>query len=61
MHVQIEGGPEAIGTRWQAEGDVEGDGRTVLWRPSDPDDRLRVAVRTEGGVAVVSLGVPERA
>lgn len=46
-------------TRWEAEGDVIGSGLSVSWRPSGACDRLRVAVRTRGGVAVVSLRVDE--
>ncbi len=59
LKVRIEGGPAAIGTRWESDGEVEGDGRSLLWRPRDDDDRLRVAVRSEGGVAIVSISARE--
>jgi hypothetical protein len=51
----------AVSTRWEAEGAVEGDGLEVLWLPSGPHDRLRLAVRSRGGVAVVSLAPVEAA
>lgn len=38
----------------KAEGDIVGSGHEVRWRPRGPHDRIRVAVRTKGGVAVVS-------
>jgi len=41
--------------RWEAEGHLDGEGREVCWSPASPEDSLRVAVRTAGGVAVVSL------
>jgi hypothetical protein len=59
LKVRIEGGPAAVSARWESEGVVEGEGRSVLWRPRDEDDRLRVAVRSEGGVAVVSISPRE--
>ncbi len=46
-------------TRWEAQGDVIGSGAEVCWRPSGACDRLRVAVRTRGGVAVISLRADE--
>jgi anaerobic magnesium-protoporphyrin IX monomethyl ester cyclase len=53
---RLEGGPEAVGLRWEGEGTIEGDGRVVRWRPaSAADDTLRVAVRARGGLALVSL------
>jgi hypothetical protein len=59
LKVRVEGGPAAVSTRWETEGEVEGEGRSVLWRPRDDDDRLRVAVRSEGGIAVVSISPRE--
>ncbi len=47
-------GAEGAGVRWEADGTVSGDGHAVTWTP-DGDDSLRVAARTKGGVAVVSL------
>jgi hypothetical protein len=55
VRVTVVGGPAAIGTRWQADGAVDGDEREVLWTPADDGDLLSVAVRTRGGVSVVSL------
>ena len=52
---RLEGGPDAVGIRWEGEGTIEGEGRVVRWRPSSADDTLRVAVRAKGGLAVVSL------
>ncbi len=59
VRVSLCGGPESISIRWQSDGAVEGDGREVLWTPASPDDQLRVAVRTIGGVAIVSLRASE--
>lgn len=59
VRVTLAGGPAAIGTRWQAEGDVDGDGREVVWKPSSDADLLSVAVRSRGGVSVVSLRVSD--
>jgi anaerobic magnesium-protoporphyrin IX monomethyl ester cyclase len=42
-------------TRWQCDGIVHGDGAEVAWTPKSEHDQLRVAVRSRGGVAVVSL------
>jgi anaerobic magnesium-protoporphyrin IX monomethyl ester cyclase len=44
-----------FGVRWQAQGQVDGDGDEVLWTPSSDEDQLDVAVRTRDGVAVTSL------
>jgi hypothetical protein len=47
-------------TRWEGDGTIEGDGREVLWTPADASaGRLRVAVRTKGGIAVVSVGAKD--
>lgn len=51
---RLEGGPEAVSTRWEGDGTVDGDGREVRWSPED-DGVLRVAVRSHGGLAIVSL------
>jgi len=58
LKVSIVGGPEAIGTRWETEGEVLGDGAVVTWVPAHEDDQLRVAVRTNSGVSVVSVRPP---
>lgn len=55
VRVTIAGVREAFGTRWEAEGAIEGDGPTVAWRPAGAEDQIAVAVRTRGGVAVVTL------
>ena len=55
VRVTLLGGPASIGTRWCAEGAIDGDGREVLWRPSGDDDQVEVAVRSRGGVSVVAL------
>jgi hypothetical protein len=55
VRVTIGGVRDAFGTRWEAEGAIEGDGPSVTWTPSGPEDQIAVAVRTRGGVAVVTL------
>lgn len=55
VHVTVDTRGVPASTRWEAEGDVIGSGLSVEWRPSGACDRIRVAVRTRGGVAVVSL------
>lgn len=45
----------SVSTRWEADGAIEGAGVEVRWRPLGPADRVRVAVRSRGGVAVLSL------
>jgi hypothetical protein len=55
--VWLLGGPSVVGTRWQAHGPLDTlDARTIVWTPSGADDRLAVAVRSEGGVAILALG-----
>jgi radical SAM superfamily enzyme YgiQ (UPF0313 family) len=55
LRVRVEGVPAAFTTRWEAEGTVVGEGPAIEWEPAGPEDRIAVAVRTRGGVAVVSL------
>ncbi|MCB9595038.1 MAG: B12-binding domain-containing radical SAM protein [Sandaracinaceae bacterium] len=55
VRVTIDGVREPFSTRWESDGDVDGDGPEVAWRPASETDQLRVAVRTRGGVAVVTL------
>jgi hypothetical protein len=50
-----------VSTKWEADGEVVGDGKTVRWRPREAGDRIRVAVRSRGGVAVVSMRAEEAA
>src|SRR5262249_27540607 len=42
-------------TRWECDGRVFGDGPEIAWTPRSEHDQLRVAVRSRGGVAVVTL------
>jgi hypothetical protein len=53
--VTLCGHSSGMSTRWQSNGEIEGDGATVVWTPVSADDQLRVAVRSSGGVAIVSL------
>jgi len=55
IRVTLRGGPEAVTTRWRSRGEIRGEGRQVLWTPDGDTDRVRVAVRSAGGVAVVTL------
>lgn len=55
VRVSLQGGPESISIRWQSDGRIEGDSREVTWTPAHDEDQLRVAVRSKGGVAVVSV------
>ena len=52
---RLSGVPEPFSVRWQAQGQVDGDGSEVLWTPSSDEDQLDVAVRTSDGVAITSL------
>ncbi len=54
LRVQVCGGPR-LSVRWEAEGRVASEGREALWHPLADDEQLRVAVRSAGGVAVLSL------
>ncbi len=55
IRVSLVGGPAAVSTRWRSRGAIEGEGREVLWTPDGATDQIRVAVRSTGGVAVVTL------
>jgi anaerobic magnesium-protoporphyrin IX monomethyl ester cyclase len=55
VKVSLLGGPAAISTRWEGDGEIEGEGRQIIWRPHSDIDQIRVAVRSKGGVAVVAL------
>lgn len=55
VRVTITNVRDAFGTRWEAEGAIEGDGPSVIWSPASAEDQIAVAVRTRGGVAVVTL------
>jgi anaerobic magnesium-protoporphyrin IX monomethyl ester cyclase len=52
---RLSGVSGTFGVRWQAQGQVDGDGSEVLWTPSSDEDQLDVAVRTRDGVAITSL------
>lgn len=55
ISVALEGDSALMSAHWEADGGVIGQGLSVQWAPAGPDDRLRVAVRTRGGVAIRSL------
>ncbi|NOY90974.1 MAG: radical SAM protein [Deltaproteobacteria bacterium] len=55
VRVRVQGVNTSFGARWEAEGEVVGEVGEVMWKPANDADHLRVAIRTEGGVAVVSL------
>jgi hypothetical protein len=57
--VRLEGLTALVSTRWEGDGEIEGAGPEVRWRPTEPSDRLRVAIRSRGGVAVLSLRAEE--
>jgi hypothetical protein len=53
--VRVQGVRDAFQARWESEGAIEGEGSEVRWMPATSSDRLAVAVRTRGGIAVVSI------
>ena len=55
IRVSIVGVSGAFSTRWESDGVRFGAGREILWTPTSEQDQLRVAVRSRGGVAVVTL------
>ncbi|MGC4121975.1 MAG: hypothetical protein QM765_46825 [Myxococcales bacterium] len=55
VRVTVQGAPGPLSTRCETSGIVVGEGRELTWTPASADDSLRVAVRSAGGVAVVSL------
>lgn len=56
VKAELRGVPAGATTRWEARGEITGAGHSVTWVPdATADDSLRVAVRTTGGVAVVSV------
>lgn len=58
VHVRLVGATTGVSTRWEADGEVIGAGAAVRWRPRGAADRIRVAIRSRGGVAVLSLTPP---
>jgi hypothetical protein len=59
IRVRIEDVPGSFGTRWEADGEITGDGAEVTWRPNSDGEHVRVAVRGPRGVAVVTLRASE--
>jgi hypothetical protein len=59
LRVRVECGASPVTTRWEADGVMTGQGMEVAWHPQRDTDRIRVAVRSEGGVAVLSLRAKE--
>jgi hypothetical protein len=59
VRIEVRGLRGAATTRWEAGGQILGDGTSVEWVPSSDDDMLRVAVRTTGGVAILELRARE--
>jgi len=55
VRVVVDGVSAPFTARWESDGTIEGDGPEVAWRPASGFDQLRVAVRTRGGVAVVTV------
>jgi anaerobic magnesium-protoporphyrin IX monomethyl ester cyclase len=53
--VRLLGGPEALSVRWEADGALDGGEREIRWRPGAEDDLLAVAVRSRGGVSLLTL------
>ena len=60
VRVRIKGArPGEVNARWEADGDIIGKGTEITWRPRSESERLRVAVRARGGIAVLSLRAKE--
>lgn len=62
IEVSLKGGPAAISTRWEGDGEIvqeKDNERQVLWQPNSDTDQIRVAMRSKGGVAVVALRARE--
>jgi hypothetical protein len=57
--VSVEGIVGAASARWEGDGVIDDDGLSARWTPAGPDDQLRVALRTRGGVAVLALRASE--
>jgi radical SAM superfamily enzyme YgiQ (UPF0313 family) len=55
IRVRIEDVPGSFGTRWEAEGELAGEGPEITWVPATERSHVRVAVRSRRGVAVVTL------
>ncbi len=59
VRVTVVGGPQSVSLRWETDGEVDGAGREVWWKPASASDQLRVAVRSGTGVAVTSVRARE--
>jgi hypothetical protein len=59
VRVRLTGGTCDVTTRWEADGEVFGRGTEVSWRPHADTDRIRVAVRSRGGVSIFSMCAAE--
>jgi hypothetical protein len=57
--VSLQGLTALVSTRWEGDGPIEGAGPEIRWRPTGPADRVRVAVRSRGGIAILSLRAEE--
>ena len=55
VRVSVEIGGAPASARWEGDGAIVDEGLSARWTPGDPEDQLRVAVRTRGGVAVLAL------
>ena len=55
VHARLRGPSGHFATRWQAQGEIEGEGTEVRWTPSSDEDQLDVAIRTADGVSVALL------
>lgn len=53
--VSLDSSCEPMSFRWESDGVVVGEGKTVTWHPESKSAQIRLAVRTEGGVAVTAL------
>jgi len=59
VEVALRATTRALAIRWEAQGEVAGQGARATWVPAGEDDRLVAAIHSEGGVAFRSLGVRE--
>jgi len=55
IEVELLDGGATFTALWQVNGERIGDGGSCQWRPRSPDEQICVAVRTQGGVAIMSL------
>lgn len=59
IHLRLDCPVRAISTRWEGDGEVDGDGREARWVPGNDTDQVRVGVRSAGGVVVATLRARE--